>query len=59
MQFAKEGSLKDYLGELQSEPAIKRVVKEILEILRHLHYQNILHRDIKPENILILSKEPL
>lgn len=34
------------------EAECKRIVKEILAAVGHLHEYNIVHRDIKPENIL-------
>ena len=32
---------------------VKRLVKETLDGLQHMHDLNIVHRDLKPENILL------
>ncbi len=41
------------------EPKLRLFLKDMLEILMHLHSHNIIHRDIKPENILITPKGKL
>lgn len=35
---------------------VKRLTKEILNGLYHMHQLKIVHRDLKPENILIMGK---
>ncbi len=60
MEECKGSQLLDYLLK---EPAIsqkvcKRIVRDILVGLSHLHAHHILHRDIKPENIMFGTSEP-
>lgn len=49
-------SLKDMLnnGQRFSEKKVRKIAKEILQILLHLHQLNpvVLHRDIKPSNLI-------
>jgi serine/threonine protein kinase len=37
---------------LQSEPAVKRFLREILPLLDYVHQHQVIHRDIKPPNII-------
>merc|ERR1719262_316037 len=34
------------------ESECKRIIREILQAVGHLHDNNLIHRDVKPENIL-------
>lgn len=36
---------------------VKRLTKETLNGLAHMHEMNIVHRDLKPENILLKDGE--
>jgi len=38
-----------------SESTVAKIVKDMLQALRHLHERNIVHRDLKPENWLFDS----
>merc|ERR1719499_313011 len=38
-----------------TESAVAKIVKDMLQALRHLHEKNIVHRDLKPENWLFDS----
>lgn len=40
-------------GKSIDEQIAKKIVKQVLEALMHLHSERIIHRDIKLENILI------
>mmetsp|Transcript_5304 Transcript_5304/g.6174 ORF Transcript_5304/g.6174 Transcript_5304/m.6174 type:complete len:332 (+) Transcript_5304:169-1164(+) len=57
MSAAKNGSLLDYLHSTNdhTENDCRRIVRKIVEALKHCHDQGVVHRDIKPENILIGS----
>jgi len=48
------GELFDFLvNELEvPEVECKRIIREILTAVGHLHKNNLIHRDIKPENIM-------
>ncbi|RUS24121.1 kinase-like domain-containing protein, partial [Jimgerdemannia flammicorona] len=51
MEFAAHGDLSSI--QLTSEPALARVVYDILRALAYLHDDaGIIHRDLKPENLL-------
>ncbi|MDZ8186110.1 MAG: protein kinase [Nostoc sp. ChiSLP02] len=39
-------------GEPWDEAEVKKLLRDILEILAVIHQQNIIHRDIKPQNIM-------
>jgi len=41
-----------------SESTVAKIVKDMLQALRHLHEKNIVHRDLKPENWLFDSPSP-
>ena len=40
-----------------SEQQIHRLLVDTLEVLVHVHNQNIIHRDIKPDNIILRRKD--
>lgn len=45
-------------GKLDESEAVE-VLREILKVLKFVHYKNIIHRDIKPSNIMRDSKGKL
>ena len=53
-EHCEQGSLKKFVRHNTLTPALKeRFLKELSEVLRYLHQNNIIHRDIKPENIFV------
>ena len=57
MELVDGGELFDYLySKRVSEEEAKKLMKQIIKALDHLHSLNVAHRDIKPENILIKKK---
>lgn len=47
-------TLLDLINEnLYKENQVKKLVRELCDILTYIHSFNIIHRDIKPENIMI------
>lgn len=48
------GELFDFLSSETDVPEreCKRIMREILEAVDHIHMQGLIHRDIKPENIM-------
>ena len=54
MELVEGGELFDHIVEAGAydEQKARKVMRQILEALRHLHSIGIIHRDIKPENIL-------
>lgn len=63
MERCSGGELFDFLQTETDVPEreCKRIMREILEAVDHLHYQGLIHRDIKPENIMFhdASKDPV
>ena len=49
--FSRQRS-KIRIGRL-SEEVTKIYAAEIINVLDHIHNNNVMHRDLKPENILI------
>lgn len=54
----KGGELYDFLVSESEVPEseVKRLLREILLALKHLHDLGMIHRDVKPENILFESQ---
>ena len=54
-----EGNLEDILKECDEKQEyleldiVKRIIKESLDGLAHMHKEGVVHRDLKPENILL------
>jgi len=48
------GSLvQDFKDGCMPAPAVKQVMRDILEAVGHVHRQGMLHRDIKPDNLVM------
>lgn len=54
MERCSGGELFDFLSTETDVPEreCKRIMREILEAVTHIHEQGLIHRDIKPENIM-------
>ena len=54
-ELLARGELFDYLTEVVKcgERQTRRIMRELLTAVEHLHARDIVHRDIKPENILL------
>jgi len=63
MERCSGGELFDFLSTETDVPEreCKRIMREILEAVTHIHEQGIIHRDIKPENIMFhdTSNDPV
>lgn len=65
MERANGGSLlcsllDEFPDGVMPERAVRRVIKEILSAISHLHSEGILHRDIKIDNLVVeINDEPL
>lgn len=52
-------SLEDVIKDLErkntslSLSSLKKIVKQLLNGLTHMHAKKIIHRDLKPENVLL------
>ena len=55
MDYAENGELFDFLerGGPMNDSVVRRMVKDLLAAMVHLHDRNTFHRDIKPENLLV------
>ena len=51
-EFLRRQKSKICIGRL-SEEVTKIYAAEIINVLDHIHNNNVMHRDLKPENILI------
>lgn len=64
MEKANGGSLlcsllEEFSDGIMPERAVKRLLKEILSAVQHIHSQGMLHRDIKIDNLVVqVSDEP-
>jgi serine/threonine protein kinase len=57
LEFAKDKTLQQLIKKSRKNPLsdenASKIVKGMLEGLRHIHKQNFIHRDLKPSNIVI------
>jgi serine/threonine protein kinase len=60
MTKCNSGELFQLLAEADAIPEreCKRIVREILTGIAHIHDQGLVHRDIKPENVLMHIADP-
>ncbi|MCJ1298486.1 hypothetical protein MMC08_001276 [Hypocenomyce scalaris] len=59
-QLATGGELFDRICEYGkfTEKDASQTIRQVLEAVDYLHYNNVVHRDLKPENLLYLTPEP-
>ena len=59
--FAKSGTLLDHMdpadGITKNEAVVKKVMRQLLEAIQHLHSRNVVHRDVKLNNIYIMNDD--
>ncbi|KAJ3196041.1 hypothetical protein HK101_010281 [Irineochytrium annulatum] len=61
MEYVAGGELFDYIAdhkELLTVDEIRRLFRQLVEVVGFLHTQNICHRDLKIENVLLTSTLP-
>uniref|UniRef100_A0A7S1CLD5 Calcium-dependent protein kinase 1 n=1 Tax=Bicosoecida sp. CB-2014 TaxID=1486930 RepID=A0A7S1CLD5_9STRA len=59
MELCTGGELFDRIiqqGHIEEKPAA-RVMRSVLQAVKHCHENNIVHRDLKPENFLMTTKD--
>ncbi|KAL9014602.1 MAG: hypothetical protein Q9173_000747 [Seirophora scorigena] len=59
-QLATGGELFDRICEYGkfTEKDASQTIRQVLEAVDYLHYNNVVHRDLKPENLLYVTKDP-
>ncbi|MCJ1243067.1 hypothetical protein MMC30_000263 [Trapelia coarctata] len=59
-QLATGGELFDRICEYGkfTEKDASNTIRQVLDAVDYLHYNNVVHRDLKPENLLYLTKDP-
>ena len=59
MEYCNGGELFERLLKIErfGEAEAKRIIKQCLQALKHLHDRNVAHRDLKPENVLFTSED--
>ncbi|KAI9322656.1 kinase-like domain-containing protein, partial [Dichotomocladium elegans] len=61
MEYVNGGNLLQYMQHRRDlnipleHSEIRRIFRQVMQALEHIHRQNIFHRDLKPENILIAN----
>lgn len=53
MEYIDGTLLNDFLATNPSAQTRKRIVAQLLDVVRYLHIKGVLHNDLKPENIII------
>lgn len=56
MELCEHGDLNDHLidnGGAFDEESTIRIVKQILNFVKHMHANGVVHRDLKPENFML------
>lgn len=58
LEYMNGGSLQDIVeaGGCSDENVLRRIARQMLTGLKHLHDLRVIHRDLKPSNALISSK---
>ncbi|MCJ1478498.1 hypothetical protein MMC13_007178 [Lambiella insularis] len=59
-QLATGGELFDRICEYGkfTEKDASKTIRQVLNAVDYLHYNNVVHRDLKPENLLYLTRDP-
>mmetsp|Transcript_10932 Transcript_10932/g.29316 ORF Transcript_10932/g.29316 Transcript_10932/m.29316 type:complete len:438 (+) Transcript_10932:44-1357(+) len=56
-EYARGGTLRDYLNKGLSNELLRSVFRQILRGVRYMHRKGVIHRDLKLANVLLMESD--